>query len=153
MPENFRRGEELKPMQYYSLQLEDIGEPVEDVIGTLQAKIEQNLKVAAVSAAEFFDKAVYDAIVQEAKKAGVTDLVIFDRDFVVEAIKRNIVHGRWVRAAGKSNIWYCSVCGDKINYKQNRRTYNIPKVPVEQKNKFCRNCGAKMDAKEVEADG
>lgn len=56
-----------------------------------------------------------------------------------------VVHGRWVRAAGKSNIWYCSVCGDKINYKQNRRTYNIPKVPVEQKNKFCRNCGAKMD--------
>ncbi len=59
-----------------------------------------------------------------------------------------VVHGRWVHAAGKSNIWYCSVCGDKINYKQNRRTYNIPKVPVEQKNKFCRNCGAKMDAKE-----
>lgn len=57
----------------------------------------------------------------------------------------HVVHGRWVRAAGKSNIWYCSVCGDKINYKQNRRTYNIQKVPVEQKNKFCRNCGAKMD--------
>ena len=65
----------------------------------------------------------------------------------------DVVHGRWVRAAGKSNIWYCSVCGDKINYKQNRRTYNIQIVPVEQKNKFCRNCGAKMDAKEVEADG
>lgn len=30
-------------------------------------------------------------------------------------------------------------------YKQNRRTYNIPKVPVWQKNKRCRNCGAKMD--------
>lgn len=58
-----------------------------------------------------------------------------------------VVHGRWVRAAGKSNIWYCSVCGDKINYKQNRRTYNIPKVPVEQKNKFCRNCGAKMEGR------
>lgn len=56
-----------------------------------------------------------------------------------------VVHGRWMRSAGKSHIWYCSACGDKINYKQNRRTYNIPKVPVEQKNKFCRNCGAKMD--------
>jgi hypothetical protein len=61
-----------------------------------------------------------------------------------------VVHGRWVRAAGKSNIWYCSVCSDKINYKQNRRTYNIPKVPVEQKNKFCRNCGAKLDAKDID---
>lgn len=54
-------------------------------------------------------------------------------------------HGRWVKCQGKSNIWYCSECGEKINYKQNRRTYNIPKVPVWQKNKRCRNCGAKMD--------
>ena len=63
------------------------------------------------------------------------------------------LHGRWLRSAGKTNIWYCSFCGGKINYKQNRRTYNIEKIPVEQKNKFCRNCGAKMDAKEVETDG
>lgn len=116
MAENFRRGEELKPMQYYSLQLGDIGEPVEDVIGTLQAKFEQKLQVAAISAAEFFDKAVHDAIVQEAKKAGITDLVIFDRDFVVEAIKRNMVHGRWVMV-GKTFLHSqydlftkCSVC-------------------------------------------
>ena len=54
-------------------------------------------------------------------------------------------HGRWVKCQGKSNIWYCSECGEKINYKQNRRTYNIPKVQVWQKNKRCRNCGAKMD--------
>lgn len=54
-------------------------------------------------------------------------------------------HGRWIKCQGKSNIWYCSECGGKINYKQNRRTYNIPKVPVWQKNKHCRNCGAKMD--------
>lgn len=71
-----------------------------------------------------------------------------DRSPTIDAVP--VVHGRWVRAAGKSNIWYCSVCGDKINYKQNRRTYNIPKVPVEQKNKFCRNCGAKMDAKDTD---
>lgn len=54
-------------------------------------------------------------------------------------------HGHWVKCQGKSNIWYCSECGEKINYKQNRRTYNIPKVPVWQKNKRCRCCGAKMD--------
>lgn len=57
-------------------------------------------------------------------------------------------HGRWVKCQGKSNIWYCSECGEKINYKQNRRTYNIPKVPVWQKNKRCRNCGAKMGGAE-----
>jgi hypothetical protein len=54
-------------------------------------------------------------------------------------------HGRWVKCQGKSNIWYCSECGEKINYKQNRRTYNIPKVAVWEKNKRCRNCSAKMD--------
>lgn len=141
MPENFRRGEELKPMQYYSLQLEDIGEPVEDVIGTLQAKIEQSLEVAAVSAAEFLDKAVHDAIVQEAKKAGVTDLVIFDRDFVVEAIKRNMVHGRWLLGVPIT----CSLC---------RKPAAEHDSPITAwLSPYCPWCGAKMDAKEVEADG
>ena len=145
MPENFSHGEELKPMQYYSLQLEDIGEPVEDLIGTLQAKIEQNLKVAAVSAAEFLDKAVHEAIVQEVQKAGVTDLVIFDRDFVVEAIKRHMVHGRWVHQQryGDSGrwVWRCSAC---------RREAISPIISAL---KYCPSCGAKMDAKEVETDG
>lgn len=141
MPENFRRGEELKPMQYYSLQLEDIGEPVEDVIGTLQAKIEQDLKVAAVSAAEFFDKAVHDAIVQEAKKAGVTDLVIFDRDFVVEAIKRHMVHGRWLPGVPIT----CSLCGKPAA--EHGSTTEFWLSP------YCPWCGQPMDAKEVEADG
>lgn len=57
-------------------------------------------------------------------------------------------HGHWVKCQGKSNIWYCSECGEKINYKQNRRTYSIPKVPVWQKNKRCRCCGAKMGGAE-----
>lgn len=54
-----------------------------------------------------------------------------------------VKHGPWIRCKGKSGLWYCSECGEKIIYKQ-RRTYNVPKVPVEVKNKFCRCCGAKM---------
>lgn len=56
-----------------------------------------------------------------------------------------IVHGRWVHCDGKSIVWYCSECGGKILYNPNPRTYNIKKLKVEQYNKFCRNCGAKMD--------
>lgn len=82
-----------------------------------------------------------DSLVETVLAAGVYTTI--ENAPAIDAMP--VVHGRWVRAAGKSNIWYCSVCGDKINYKQNRRTYNIPKVPVEQKNKFCRNCGAKMN--------
>ena len=66
---------------------------------------------------------------------------LYDEGVELEPVR----HGRWVKCQGKSNIWYCSECGEKINYKQNRRTYNIPKVPVWQKNKRCRNCGCKMD--------
>lgn len=25
-------------------------------------------------------------------------------------------HGRWIHCNGKSNIWYCSACGEKIIY-------------------------------------
>lgn len=70
-------------------------------------------------------------------------VLMLDKQPTVDA--EPVRHGEWVKCQGKSNIWYCSECGEKINYKQNRRTYNIPKVPVWQKNKRCRNCGAKMD--------
>lgn len=56
-----------------------------------------------------------------------------------------VVHGHWIRCDGKSIVWYCSECGGKILYNPNPRTYNINKPKVEQYNKFCRNCGAKMD--------
>ena len=53
-------------------------------------------------------------------------------------------HGYWIPCAGKSHIWYCSECGEKINYNQVRRTYK--KKPVHEVNRWCRSCGAKMDA-------
>ena len=56
-------------------------------------------------------------------------------------------HGEWVHCDGKSNLWYCSECGDKILYNPTRRTYNIRKRPVNEVNKYCRCCGAKMDGK------
>lgn len=55
-------------------------------------------------------------------------------------------HGNWVHCNGKSNLWYCSECGEKIIYNPTRRTYKIEKLPVYAINKRCRNCGAKMDA-------
>lgn len=72
--------------------------------------------------------------------------------FTIEARKTidavPVVHGRWIHCDGKSNLWYCSECGGKILYNPTRRTYNITKLPVEEMNKFCRNCGAKMDLEE-----
>ena len=53
--------------------------------------------------------------------------------------------GRWAHCNGKSNLWYCSECGEKILYNPTRRTYNIEKRPVHEVNKYCRGCGAIMD--------
>lgn len=53
--------------------------------------------------------------------------------------------GRWVHCNGKSNLWYCSECGEKILYNQTRRTYNIEKRKVHEINKCCRACGAIME--------
>lgn len=54
-------------------------------------------------------------------------------------------HGRWIHCKGKSNLWYCSECGEKIIYNPTRKTYRPNKKPVHEVNKRCRNCGAKMD--------
>lgn len=54
-------------------------------------------------------------------------------------------HGKWIHCNGKSNLWYCSECGNKVLYNSTRRTYNIEKKPISEINKYCRNCGAKME--------
>lgn len=59
--------------------------------------------------------------------------------------------GEWVHCNGKSNLWYCSKCGEKIKYNPTRRTYNIEKKRVDEVNKLCRNCGA--DMRKGENDG
>ena len=53
--------------------------------------------------------------------------------------------GRWIHCEGKSNLWYCSECGEKIQYNPTRRVYNIEKRPVHEVNKYCRSCGAIME--------
>lgn len=57
-------------------------------------------------------------------------------------------HGRWIHCDGKSNLWYCSECGGKIIYNPTRKTYKPDKQPVYEVNKWCRSCGAKMEAKD-----
>lgn len=59
-----------------------------------------------------------------------------------------VAHGQWIHCKGKSNLWYCSVCGEKIIYNPTRKTYKPDKKPVWEINKCCRNCGAHMDLEE-----
>lgn len=55
-----------------------------------------------------------------------------------------VKNGYWVHCWGKSSLWYCSQCGEKIIYNPERRTRNIAKSAVHELNKYCRACGAKM---------
>ena len=50
----------------------------------------------------------------------------------------------WIHCGGKSHIWYCSNCGEKVNYNNARRTYTKGMKPIEEVNRFCRGCGAIM---------
>jgi NAD-dependent SIR2 family protein deacetylase len=71
-----------------------------------------------------------------------------DYDLIVQAPAVDaepVRHGRWIHCKGKSNLWYCSECGEKIIYNPTRKTYKPKKKPVHEVNKRCRNCGAKMD--------
>lgn len=61
-------------------------------------------------------------------------------------------HGRWVRCKGKSTLWHCSECGERIVYNSTRKTYNVRKKNVAEVNQFCRACGAKMDAGQEDDD-
>ena len=77
------------------------------------------------------------------------DTIVYEgktfREWIEIISKTPKKHGHWIHCNGKSNLWYCSECGDKMIYNDKRRTYNIVKLPMAEKNKFCRNCGAKMD--------
>ena len=57
-------------------------------------------------------------------------------------------HGWWIHCKGKSNLWYCSECGEKIIYNPTRKTYTPQKLPVHEINKYCRCCGARMGMEE-----
>lgn len=107
------------------------------------------------------DQAVYNAIIDAAKKAGINSLLLMDRRFVLNAlevaIKRQemldscsdaptieaepVRHGKWVRCF---EDWRqgiegdeCSACGFKLYGSYIKSLH------------YCPNCGAKMDLEEA----
>lgn len=57
----------------------------------------------------------------------------------------------WIRGEGKSHTWYCSHCGEKINYNNAHRVYKKGMKPIEQVNRFCRGCGYTMTSRPTDA--
>lgn len=50
----------------------------------------------------------------------------------------------WIHCKGKSHIWYCSNCGEKVNYNNAHKVYTKAMKPIEEVNRYCRHCGEKM---------
>lgn len=84
----------------------------------------------------------------------------FDEQLMIEAVTDAITllkaqeqkgKAYWIPCHGKSHIWYCSNCGEKINYNDARRTYQKEKKLIESVNRFCRGCGAKMTSRPTDA--
>lgn len=75
------------------------------------------------------------------KRSVITDLV----NGIPDVDAAPVVHARWIHCDGESHIWYCSNCGEKVNYNNAHKVYAKSTRPIEEVNHFCRNCGAKMD--------
>lgn len=50
----------------------------------------------------------------------------------------------WIKREGRYNVWYCSNCGEKINYNEDKKTRQKRVFPVWIANKYCRMCGREM---------
>lgn len=112
------------------------------------------------------DQAVYNAIIDAAKKAGINSLLLMDRRFVLNAlevaIKRQemldscsdapsieaepVRHGRWIRDdLGRT---FCFACEKLIPYVEEYDTDEdcggTYEVEIDE-TPYCPNCGAKMD--------
>lgn len=67
-------------------------------------KIEQNIRVQMQ---ENFDKAIVDEIIRGAKEQGITDMVLLDKEFIMEALKEkadreeNVGFGKWISVKDK----------------------------------------------------
>lgn len=112
------------------------------------------------------DQAVYNAILDAAKKAGINSLLLMDRRFVLNAlevaIKRQemldscsdaptieaepVRHGKWIRDdLGRA---CCSVCEKPIpcveEYDSDEDCGGTYEVEIDE-TPYCPNCGCKMD--------
>lgn len=82
---------EPHPVEY--LHIEQLMDPFKDdkfEIAPVVAEIQQKILALAVEKAELMDKTVHDAIVKAAKEDGVSDLFLFDREFVATAIREKM---------------------------------------------------------------
>lgn len=79
------------PFEYVNIdQLIDPFKNDQFQIDNVVADIQQKILAVALEKDELMDKTVHDAIVKAAKEDGVSDLFLFDREFVAAAIREKM---------------------------------------------------------------
>lgn len=73
-----------KPLKYFRIETPEL-----DILDQ-QSPIYQITNKLAVIAAEEIDRAILDEIVRAAKSEGISDLIVLDKKFIVEAIREKM---------------------------------------------------------------
>ena len=73
-----------KPLEHFRIKTTEL-----DILGQ-QSPIYQITNKLAVIAAEETDRAILDEIIRVAKSEGITDLIVLDKKFIVEAIREKM---------------------------------------------------------------
>lgn len=84
------------------------------------------------------DDVIVNAAIEAATEAGITDLYLLDKTFVVDALKRAAGGGRWIVHESPAHlpVILCSECGTM--YQKRHKSYL----------QFCPNCGTRMDGED-----
>ena len=88
----------------------------------------------AVRVIEMHDEAIYNAVVEAAREAGINQLHLLDKKFVLEALREKVE-----REKG------CKYCQDK-SYKQKGYYVDDPEGEIVGINHYCMNCGKRLEA-------
>lgn len=73
-----------KPLKYFRIETPEL-----DILDQ-QSPIYQMTNKMAVLTAEAMDRAILDEIIIAAKAEGITDLIVLDKKFIVEAIREKM---------------------------------------------------------------
>lgn len=100
------------------------------------------LEVCINRACPYFDRADHGDCIHMLHKDALS--LIKAQDILIEGYNSERGQAYWIHCRGKSNIWYCSNCDEKINYNPKRGTYIKEKRKVWEIYRYCRGCGYTM---------
>lgn len=120
----------MDKLQHIRLAVPDILVACDNGIGAIN-KLVYKVRAEVVN---IFDDVIVKACVDAAKEVGATDLILIDKTFLLDALKRAMGGGQWItrESPGHIPVIACSECGTM--YQRRHKAYLS----------YCPNCGMNM---------